>query len=62
MRYGLVGDNFSNGGIYRLEGVNSIFKNNIVDCNAPPWQNEAAIEIIKNAGLEPQYKYLLDEL
>ena len=29
--------------------------------NAPPWKDERALRIIKNAGLEPQFRYLLEE-
>jgi hypothetical protein len=56
-----VTGNFSNGAKFYLHGVESVFENNQVIETAPPWKDPRALEIIRNAGLEPRCKYLLEE-
>jgi hypothetical protein len=61
-RNNVVTGNFSNGAKFDLKGVNSVFENNVIDEQAPPWKDPKAVEIIRHAGLEPRCRYLLEEL
>ncbi|VGO18025.1 right-handed parallel beta-helix repeat-containing protein [Pontiella sulfatireligans] len=54
--------NFSNGALFDLKGTASVFEENVIDPLAPPWTDPRALEIIKNAGLEPRCRHLLNQI